>query len=96
VWRPSCRGPHLALFKASHDSIISGGEDLMNRAIRLGPIIFGLAGGHSRMLYRALKKNLDVPTELCEYPGEPHGLKKMSNRKAKMEWDLAWFEKYLK
>lgn len=52
--------------------------------------------GHSRMLYRALKEYVKVPTELCEYPGEPHGLTKMSHRKAKMEWDLAWFEKYLK
>ncbi len=52
--------------------------------------------GHSRMLYRALKENLKVPTELVVYPGEPHGLTKMSNRKAKMEWDLAWFDKYLK
>lgn len=52
--------------------------------------------GHSRMLYRALKENLKVPTELVEYPGEPHGLTKMSNRRAKMEWDLAWFDKYLK
>lgn len=52
--------------------------------------------GHSRMLYRALKENLKVPTELVVYPGEPHGLTKYSNRKAKMEWDLAWFDKYLK
>ncbi len=52
--------------------------------------------GHSRMLYRALKENLKVPTELVVYPGEPHGLTKMSNRKLKMEWDLAWFDKYLK
>jgi dipeptidyl aminopeptidase/acylaminoacyl peptidase len=52
--------------------------------------------GHSRMLYRALKEYRKVPTELVEYPGEPHGLTKGSNRKAKMEWDLAWFEKYLK
>jgi dipeptidyl aminopeptidase/acylaminoacyl peptidase len=52
--------------------------------------------GHSRMLYRALKEYRKVPTELVEYPGEPHGLTKLSNRKAKMEWDLAWFEKYLK
>ncbi len=52
--------------------------------------------GHSRMLYRALKENLKVPTELVEYTGEPHGLTKMSNRRAKMEWDLAWFDKYLK
>ncbi len=52
--------------------------------------------GHSRMLYRALRENLKVPTELVVYTGEPHGLTKLSNRVAKMEWDLAWFDKYLK
>lgn len=52
--------------------------------------------GNSQMLYRALKEFVNVPTELVVYPGEPHGLTKKSNRKAKMEWDLAWFEKYLK
>jgi dipeptidyl aminopeptidase/acylaminoacyl peptidase len=52
--------------------------------------------GHSRMLYRALKEYQGVPTELVVYSGEPHGLTKMSNRKAKMVWDLAWFEKYLR
>jgi dipeptidyl aminopeptidase/acylaminoacyl peptidase len=52
--------------------------------------------GHSRMLHRALKEYVKVPTELVVYPGEPHGLTKLSNRVAKMEWDLAWFEKYLK
>ena len=51
--------------------------------------------GHSRMLYRALKEYVKVPTELLVYPGEPHGLTKYSNRKAKMEWDLAWFDKYI-
>jgi dipeptidyl aminopeptidase/acylaminoacyl peptidase len=52
--------------------------------------------GHSQMLYRALKENLKVPTELVQYPGEPHGLTKYRNRLAKMEWDLAWFDKYVK
>jgi dipeptidyl aminopeptidase/acylaminoacyl peptidase len=52
--------------------------------------------GHSRMLYRALRENLNVPTQLCVYPGEPHGLGKLSHRRAKMEWDLAWFARYLK
>jgi dipeptidyl aminopeptidase/acylaminoacyl peptidase len=52
--------------------------------------------GHSRMLYRALKEYGTAPTQLLVYPGEPHGLTKMSNRRTKMEWDLAWFEKYLK
>ena len=52
--------------------------------------------GHSRMLYRALREYRKVPTELIVYTGEPHGLGKLSNRKAKMEFDLAWFAKYLK
>jgi len=52
--------------------------------------------GHSKMLYRALNEYVKVPTELVVYPGEPHGLTKMSHRRAKMEWDLAWFDKYLK
>ncbi|QJW98114.1 S9 family peptidase [Frigoriglobus tundricola] len=51
--------------------------------------------GHSRMLYRALKEYTKVPTELNVYPGQPHGLGTLSFRTAKMEWDLAWFEKYL-
>jgi dipeptidyl aminopeptidase/acylaminoacyl peptidase len=51
---------------------------------------------HSRMLYRALKEYLKVPTELVIYPDEPHSLGKQESRKAKMDWDLAWFEKYLK
>ncbi len=37
-----------------------------------------------------------MPTELLVYPGEPHGLTKYTSRRAKMEWDLAWFDRYLK
>jgi dipeptidyl aminopeptidase/acylaminoacyl peptidase len=51
---------------------------------------------HSRTLYRALKQYLNVPAELIVYPGQPHGLMKKSHREAKMAWDHAWFEKYLK
>lgn len=51
--------------------------------------------GHSRMLHRALKEYVKVPTELLIYPGEPHGLMKYGSRKAKMEWDVAWFDKYI-
>lgn len=51
---------------------------------------------HSRALFRALKLYLKVPTELVIYPGAHHGLTKYTHRKAKMEWDLAWFGKYLK
>jgi dipeptidyl aminopeptidase/acylaminoacyl peptidase len=50
---------------------------------------------HSRLLYRALKEYVHVPTELLVYPGEPHGLTKYNNRLAKMEWDLAWLDRYV-
>ncbi len=50
---------------------------------------------HSRALYRALRQYLGVPTELVVYPGEKHSLSTSLHRKAKMEWDLAWFDFYL-
>jgi len=51
---------------------------------------------HSRALYRALRHYLKVPVELVIYPGEGHRLSIRANRLAKMKWDLAWFERYLK
>jgi dipeptidyl aminopeptidase/acylaminoacyl peptidase len=51
---------------------------------------------HARALYRALRHYLNVPVELIVYPGEGHGLTEYEHRKAKMEWDVAWFDKYLK
>ncbi|HNQ24665.1 MAG TPA: S9 family peptidase [Phycisphaerae bacterium] len=50
---------------------------------------------HSKALYRALHRYLKVPAELVVYPDEGHGLLVRKNRLAKMEWDLAWFERYL-
>lgn len=49
---------------------------------------------HSRGLYRALRHYLHVPTELVIYPGAGHGLVKYSHRKAKLAWDLKWFNHY--
>ncbi len=50
---------------------------------------------HSQTLYRGLKHYLDIPTELVIYPGEGHGLTTYKHRKAKMEWDIAWFDRYI-
>jgi len=50
---------------------------------------------HARAMYRALKTYLNVPTELVVYPGAGHGLVRQNHRRAKMEWDLAWFERHL-
>jgi len=50
---------------------------------------------HSRTLYRALKFYRNVPSELVIYPGAGHGLNTYPHRKAKLEWDLAWYERYI-
>lgn len=50
---------------------------------------------HSRALHRALHHYVKVPVELLIYPGTGHSLRKWAHKKAKMEWDLAWFKKYL-
>ena len=50
---------------------------------------------HCRTLDRGLKDYVGVPTELVVYPGAGHGLTVRSHRLAKMEWDLAWFERYI-
>lgn len=51
--------------------------------------------GHAQGLYRALHNYLGVPVELVVYPDEGHGLSKYQHRKAKMEWDLKWFNYYV-
>ncbi|HIB22494.1 MAG TPA: S9 family peptidase [Rhodospirillales bacterium] len=49
----------------------------------------------SKALYRSLYDYLDVPTQLVIYPGTGHGLSKMSHRKAKIEWDRAWLDRWV-
>ena len=50
---------------------------------------------HSRALYRTLSFYLDVPAELIIYPGAGHGLHLASHRRAKIEWDFAWFDRWV-
>jgi dipeptidyl aminopeptidase/acylaminoacyl peptidase len=50
---------------------------------------------HSRGLFRSLHEYVKTPTQLLVYPGEGHGLSTYKNRKAKMNWDIAWFDKYV-
>jgi dipeptidyl aminopeptidase/acylaminoacyl peptidase len=50
---------------------------------------------HARVLHRALQFYSKVPAELIVYPDEPHGLTRYDHQKAKMEWDHAWFGRYL-
>jgi dipeptidyl aminopeptidase/acylaminoacyl peptidase len=66
------------------------------------PTLIHVGGGdprvppaNSRALFRGLDFYLKVPSELVVYPGEGHGLNKYTNRKAKVEWDVAWFDRYV-
>lgn len=77
--------PIYNLHKATTPTVIHVGEN----DPRVPP-------AHSRTLYRGLKHYLKVPTELIVYPGEGHGLTTYKHRKAKMEWDVAWFDRYLR
>ena len=63
--------------------------------LHVGELDARVPAAHARAMYRALKTYLDVPSELVVYPGAGHGLVKLSHRRAKMEWDLAWFERHI-
>jgi dipeptidyl aminopeptidase/acylaminoacyl peptidase len=42
--------------------------------------------------YRALKEIGKAPVRFIIFPGEPHGLRKLSHQRRKMEEELAWFD----
>lgn len=78
-----------------------GSPSLRLHEIRTPTVIHVGAGdervpaAHSRTLFRTLNDYTNVPTQLLVYPGQGHGLTKYKFRKAKLEWDVAWFERYL-
>ncbi len=45
--------------------------------------------------YRALQQIGKAPVRFLLFPGEPHGFKKPSHQRRKMEEELAWFDRYL-
>lgn len=45
--------------------------------------------------YRALQQIGKAPVRYVVYPGEGHGLSRLSHQKRKIEEDLAWFDTYL-
>ncbi|WP_397569292.1 S9 family peptidase [Schlesneria sp. T3-172] len=51
---------------------------------------------NSRALYRVARRYLNSPAELVTYPGAGHTLNSYQHRLAKMTWEQAWFDKYLK
>ncbi len=47
-------------------------------------------------LHRALKHYRNVDTQLMVFPGEGHHLNRYEHLVQRMQWDLAWFDKYLR
>lgn len=45
--------------------------------------------------YRALQQIGKAPVRFLLFPGEPHGFRKLSHQRRKMEEELAWFDTYL-
>ena len=64
-------------------TLFMGGQDDFNVPI-LG----------SEQMYQALK-TLNVPTQLVVYPGQKHGLTKVSFQRDRLERYLAWYDRYL-
>lgn len=45
--------------------------------------------------YRALQQIEKAPVRFLWYPGQPHGLQKVTHQTRKMEEEIRWFDKYL-
>lgn len=50
---------------------------------------------HAKTLVRGLNHYGKAPTQMLIYPGAGHSPGTYSHNKAKMEWDVAWFERYI-
>ena len=50
---------------------------------------------HGWMQFRALQQRTKTPVRFVLFPGEDHGLKKLSSMRRKVEEELAWFDQYL-
>jgi dienelactone hydrolase len=71
------------------------------KKVRTPTIIFSgtddRAVGHAQAWqhFRVLQQIGQADTRFIAFPGEPHGLKKLSHRRRKVEEELTWFDKYL-
>jgi dipeptidyl aminopeptidase/acylaminoacyl peptidase len=70
------------------------------KKVRTPTIVFSgtedRAVGHAQawMHFRTLQQLGQPDVRFIVFPGEPHGLKKISHRRRKVEEELAWFDKY--
>lgn len=45
--------------------------------------------------YRALQQNKNAPVRFLWFPGQPHGLRKITHQLRKMNEEIAWIDRYL-
>ena len=70
------------------------------KKVRTPTIVFSgtedRAVGHAQawMHFRTLQQLGQPDVRFIVFPGEPHGLRKISHRRRKVEEELAWFDKY--
>lgn len=50
---------------------------------------------HGWMQFRAMQQRTKAPVRFVTFPGEEHGLRKLSHIKRKVDEELAWFDRYL-
>jgi len=71
------------------------------KKVRTPTIVFSgtedRAVGHAQawMHFRTLQQLGQPDVRFVSFPGEPHGLRKLSHRRRKVEEELAWFDRYL-
>jgi len=71
------------------------------KKVRTPTIVFSgtedRAVGHAQawMHFRTLQQLGQPDVRFVLFPGEPHGLRKISHRRRKVEEELAWFDRYL-
>lgn len=71
------------------------------KKVRTPTIVFSgtedRAVGHAQawMHFRTLQQLGQPDVRFVSFPGEPHGLRKISHRQRKVEEELAWFDRYL-
>jgi dienelactone hydrolase len=71
------------------------------RKVRTPTIVFSgtedRAVGHAQawMHFRTLQQLGQPDVRFVSFPGEPHGLRKISHRRRKVEEEFAWFDQYL-
>jgi dipeptidyl aminopeptidase/acylaminoacyl peptidase len=76
--------PFFQVERITTPTLVMGGQQDWNVPVQ-----------NSEQLYQALRR-LGKDTQLVEYPGQGHGIRRPSYQKDRYERYIAWYDKYLK